>query len=65
MIATAIILAIIFSTVFFDVQETMYQNVDNRLNFEATKHSGEIKIVGDAVQLESTINKGTIFTVIF
>jgi signal transduction histidine kinase len=54
MIATAIIMAIIFSTVFFVVQKTMYQNIDNSLNFEATKHSGEIKIVGDAIQF---INK--------
>ena len=54
MIATAVIMAIIFSVVFFVVQETMYQNIDNNLNFEASKHSGEIKIIGEAIQF---INK--------
>ncbi len=54
MIATAVIMAIIFGVVFFVVQETMYQNLDNSLNFEASKHSGEIKIIGDAIQF---INK--------
>ena len=54
MIATAIIMAVIFSVVFFVVQETMYQNIDNSLNFEALKHSGEIKIAGDTIQF---INK--------
>jgi len=54
MIATAIIMAVIFGIVFLVVQETMYQNIDTDLNFEASKHSGEIKIVGDAIQF---INK--------
>ncbi|MFH6769931.1 HAMP domain-containing sensor histidine kinase [Gaetbulibacter aquiaggeris] len=54
MIATAVIMAIIFSVVFFIVQETMYQNIDNNLNFEASKHSGEIKIIGESIQF---INK--------
>ena len=54
MIATAIIMAVIFGIVFFVVRETMYQNIDKSLNFEASKHSGEIKIAGDAIQF---INK--------
>ena len=54
MIATAFIMGIIFGVVFFVVQETMYQNIDNNLNFEASKHFGEIKIIGEAIQF---INK--------
>ncbi len=54
MIATAIIMAVIFSVVFFVVQETMYQNIDNDLTFEASKHSGEIKIINSAIHF---INK--------
>jgi signal transduction histidine kinase len=54
MIATAIIMAVIFSMVFFMVQKTMYQNIDNDLTFEASKHSGEIKIVDNSIHF---INK--------
>ncbi|MFH4964038.1 HAMP domain-containing sensor histidine kinase [Gaetbulibacter sp. M235] len=54
MIATAIIMAVIFSAVFFVVQETMYQNIDNDLTFEASKHSGEIQIIDNAIHF---INK--------
>jgi signal transduction histidine kinase len=50
MIATAIIMAAIFGIVFFVVQETMYQNIDNDLTFEASKHSDEIKIIDNAIQ---------------
>ncbi|MCF8274425.1 MAG: HAMP domain-containing histidine kinase [Flavobacteriaceae bacterium] len=50
MIATAIIMAVIFGIVFFVVQETMYQNIDNDLTFEASKHSDEIKIIDNTIQ---------------
>ncbi len=49
MIATALIVAVIFSVVFFVVQETVYQNLDSGLTYEAEKHTGEIKIVGDSI----------------
>lgn len=54
MIATAIIVAVVFSAVFFVVQETVYQNLDNDLTYEAEKHTDEIKILGDSIQF---INK--------
>lgn len=54
MIATALIVAVIFSVVFFVVQETVYQNLDSDLTYEAEKHTGEIIIVGDSIHF---INK--------
>ncbi|MDD3721829.1 MAG: HAMP domain-containing sensor histidine kinase [Lutibacter sp.] len=54
MIATALIVAVIFSVVFFVVQETVYQNLDSDLSYEAEKHTGEIKILGDSIHF---INK--------
>jgi len=44
MLATAIIMAMVFSIVYFIVQNTVYQNLDNMLSFEARKHTKEIKI---------------------
>ncbi|SDE45424.1 Signal transduction histidine kinase [Pricia antarctica] len=54
MTATAIIMAVAFTVVYFVVQGTVYQNLDNDLAFEAVKHSGEINIVGDSIKV---INK--------
>jgi signal transduction histidine kinase len=45
MLATAIIIALVFGIVYFIVQQTVYQNIDNDLSFEANKHTSEIKIV--------------------
>lgn len=44
MLATAIIMAVVFSIVYFIVQNTVYQNLDTMLSFEARKHTKEIKI---------------------
>ncbi len=44
MLATAIIIAVVFTTVYFIVQQTVYQNLDNDLSFEANKHITEIAI---------------------
>src|SRR5690606_28255192 len=52
MIATAGIMAVAFTVVYFVVQGTVYQNLDNDLSFEAEKHTGEIKIVGDSVKIK-------------
>ena len=52
MIATAVIMAVAFTVVYFVVQGTVYQNLDNDLSFEAEKHTGEIKIVGDSVKIK-------------
>jgi signal transduction histidine kinase len=53
MIATALIMALAFTVVYFVVQETVYQNLDHDLSFEAEKHSGEIKIVGDSIKIKN------------
>ncbi|NCT17902.1 MAG: two-component sensor histidine kinase [Flavobacteriaceae bacterium CG_4_8_14_3_um_filter_34_10] len=47
MLATAIIIAVVFSIVYFIVERTVYQNLDNALYFEARKHTKEIKIKED------------------
>src|SRR5680860_1309629 len=44
MLATAIIIAVVFSIVYLIVQNTVYKNLDNVLSFEARKHTKEIKI---------------------
>lgn len=44
MLATAIIIAVVFGIVYFIVQNTVYQNLDTILSFEARKHTDEIKI---------------------
>jgi len=44
MLATAIIIAVVFTTVYFIVQQTVYQNLDKDLSFEAKKHINEIAI---------------------
>ncbi|MEA1785741.1 HAMP domain-containing sensor histidine kinase [Arenibacter sp. GZD96] len=54
MLATAIMIAFAFGAVYFVVQETVYQNIDSDLAYEANKHTSEIKIVGDSIKI---INK--------
>ncbi|MCB0526751.1 MAG: two-component sensor histidine kinase, partial [Saprospiraceae bacterium] len=49
MIATAVIMAIAFVSIFFVVQRTVIRNLDNDLSYEAKKHTGEIKIKGDSI----------------
>ncbi len=53
MIATAIIVAIIFSIVFIVVKETMYSNIDRDLTFEVSKHSGEIKLHKNTIKFSN------------
>ena len=50
MTATAIIVAIIFVVVFLVVKESMYQNIDRDLSFEASKHAGEIKLAHNTIK---------------
>ena len=54
MLATAIIIAVVFTTVYFIVQQTVYQNLDNDLSFEANKHITEVAITDTNVHF---INK--------
>ncbi|MBU1761910.1 MAG: hypothetical protein KKB19_13815, partial [Bacteroidetes bacterium] len=53
MIATAIIMAVAFTAVYFVVKGVVYQNIDNDLSFEAEKHTGEIKVVGDSIKIKN------------
>lgn len=54
MVATAIIMALGFGIIYFVVQSTVLKHLDDDLSYEAEKHTGEIKIVGDSLQF---INK--------
>lgn len=47
MIATAIIMMVVFGFVYFIVHSTVMSHLDNDLAFEAAKHRSEIKITGD------------------
>ena len=53
MAATAIIMAVAFSAIYFIVQETVMRNLDNDLSIEAEKHTDEIKIIGDSIQFKN------------
>lgn len=53
MIATAVITAVAFTVVYFVVQGTVYQNLDNDLSFEAEKHTDEIRIIGDSIKIKN------------
>ena len=55
MLATAIIIAVVFATVYFIVQQTVYQNLDNDLSFEAEKHLDEVAISEHEIHF---LNKG-------
>jgi signal transduction histidine kinase len=49
MIATALIMAVVFGAIYLVVQETVLNKLDNDLSYEAKKHTGEIKIIGDSI----------------
>lgn len=49
MIATAIIMAVAFGAIYFMVQGTVMNNLDNDLSYEAEKHTDEVRIVGDSI----------------
>ncbi len=53
MIATAITMALAFTLIYFVVSETVIRNLDNDLSFEAHKHTGEIKILGDSIKFKN------------
>ena len=48
-LATAIIMAIVFAAILFVVKSAVYANLDRDLNFEAKKHSQEITVTGDTI----------------
>ncbi len=49
MLATAIIMAIAFAVIYLVVSQVVFRNLDNDLSYEALKHTGEIKIIGDSI----------------
>lgn len=53
MIATAIIMAVAFTVVYFVVKGVVFQNIDRDLSFEAEKHTEEIKVVGDSIKIKN------------
>ncbi|MDN3689788.1 sensor histidine kinase [Cyclobacterium jeungdonense] len=54
LVATAIIMAVAFGTIFLIVKGTVIQNLDNDLSYEAEKHLNEIEFAEDSIQF---INK--------
>ncbi|MCB0688534.1 MAG: HAMP domain-containing histidine kinase, partial [Saprospiraceae bacterium] len=54
MLATAIIIAIVFGAIYFTVVKSIMNNLDRDLSFEAHKHSTEVGISQDTIQF---INK--------
>ncbi|WP_053992275.1 HAMP domain-containing sensor histidine kinase [Mangrovimonas sp. TPBH4] len=54
MVATALIMIVIFSAIFFVVKGAVLGNLDSDLSYEAEKHAGEIKTIGDSIHF---INK--------
>lgn len=53
MTATAVIMAVAFTVVYFVVQGTVYQNLDDDLTYEAEKHTSEIIVVGDSIKVRN------------
>jgi len=53
MIATAIIMAVAFGAIYFIVHQTVINNLDEELSYEANKHSGEIKIKNDSIAFKN------------
>jgi len=54
MIATAVIMAVVFGFVYGIVQRTVYLHLDHDLSYEAHKHTGEVRVSGDSIRF---INK--------
>jgi len=53
MLATAIIMAVVFGAIYFTVKETVIRNLDKDLSFEAEKHTNEIQIIGDSIKFKN------------
>lgn len=49
MLATALMIAVVFLGIFFIVRYTVYSNIDQDLTFEAQKHQVEVVIKGDSI----------------
>lgn len=49
MIATAVIMAVVFGAIYFTVQGTVISNLDHDLSYEAVKHANQVKIEADTI----------------
>ena len=49
LVATALIMALVYFGIFISVQQTVIHNLDKDLSFEALKHIGEVNINGDSI----------------
>jgi two-component system, OmpR family, heavy metal sensor histidine kinase CusS len=50
MLATAILMALVFGIVYLLVFQRVYQNLDKDLSFEAEKHTHEVNFIGDSIE---------------
>lgn len=53
MLATALIIAVVFGVVYFIVQQAVYKTVDDDLTFEANKHKYEINVSENHIQFKN------------
>jgi len=53
MIATAVIMAVVFSAIYFIVHETVLHNLDADLSHQAEIHTKEIVIIGDSLHFRN------------
>lgn len=50
MVATAVMIALVFFIIHFIVRTTVYHNLDSALSYQANKHTKEIFIEGDSIR---------------
>jgi len=50
MVASAIVIALVFTILFFIVKGIVYENIDLNLSYEANKHTKEIEITNDSIR---------------
>jgi|25BtaG_2_1085352.scaffolds.fasta_scaffold06590_2 signal transduction histidine kinase len=48
-VATATLMALVFGVIFYTVKNTVLENIDSDLTYEAIKHTGEIAISGEQI----------------
>lgn len=53
LMASALIMAIVFGIIYFLVQQSILNNLDNDLSYEAEKHLEEIEIVKDKIEFKN------------
>lgn len=53
LVATASVMAIVFTVIFIMVKGTVLRNLDSELSYEAEKHAGEIVILGDSIRFKN------------